>query len=103
MNLVSESNLWIGMNGASLVIILIMEKTIELHAVVYIYTWIKTGREPQNVVADHIINDLDSAALYLQEDKFIKLLRYRAGMPNLILSNITVDPNWDFPSLSPII
>ncbi len=36
-------------------------------------------------------------------DKSIKKLRDRVGMPNLILGNIEVDPNWDFPSLSPII
>jgi hypothetical protein len=36
-------------------------------------------------------------------DKSIKKLRDRVGMPNLILSEITVDPNWDFPTLSPII
>ena len=36
-------------------------------------------------------------------DKSVKLLRERVGMPNLILADITVDPNWDFPSLSPII
>jgi hypothetical protein len=36
-------------------------------------------------------------------DKSIKLLRDRVGMPNLILSNITADPDWDFPNLSPII
>ena len=36
-------------------------------------------------------------------DMSVKLLRDRAGMPNLILSDITADPNWDFPDLSPII
>lgn len=36
-------------------------------------------------------------------DKSIKLLRDRVGMPNLILSAITTDPNWNFPTLSPII
>ncbi len=36
-------------------------------------------------------------------DKTIKLLRDRVGMPNLVLSNITADPNWDFPALSPVI
>jgi hypothetical protein len=36
-------------------------------------------------------------------DKSIKKLRDRVGMPNLILSDITVDPKWDFPTLSPII
>lgn len=34
-------------------------------------------------------------------DKSINLLRDRAGMPHLILANITTDPNWEFPSLSP--
>src|SRR5690606_20259858 len=36
-------------------------------------------------------------------DKTIKKLRDRVGMPNLILTNITPDPKWDFPTLSPII
>ncbi|TKG88380.1 RagB/SusD family nutrient uptake outer membrane protein [Puteibacter caeruleilacunae] len=36
-------------------------------------------------------------------DQTINLLRARAGMPNLVISNITVDPNWDFPALSPVI
>src|SRR5690606_8244299 len=33
----------------------------------------------------------------------IKQLRDRIVMPNLELANITHDPNWDFPDLSPII
>lgn len=33
----------------------------------------------------------------------IKKLRDRVGMPNLILTNITPDPAWDFPTLSPLI
>lgn len=36
-------------------------------------------------------------------DKSIKLLRDRVGMPNLVLSSITTDPEWDFPTLTPII
>jgi hypothetical protein len=36
-------------------------------------------------------------------DLTIKKLRDRVAMPNLILANISVDPNWDFPALSPII
>jgi len=36
-------------------------------------------------------------------DKSIKLLRDRVGMPNLILAAVTADPEWDFPTLSPII
>lgn len=36
-------------------------------------------------------------------DRSIKLLRDRVGMPNLEIANITFDPNWDFPDLSPII
>jgi len=36
-------------------------------------------------------------------DMSIKKLRDRVGMPNLILSNITTDPRWNFPALSPII
>jgi len=36
-------------------------------------------------------------------DKTIKLLRNRVGMPNLDISNIQVDPNWNFPELSPVI
>jgi len=36
-------------------------------------------------------------------DVSINLLRSRAGMPNLNLATITVDPNWLFPTLTPII
>jgi hypothetical protein len=36
-------------------------------------------------------------------DKTIKKLRDRIGMPNLLLSGIETDPNWDFPALSPIL
>lgn len=36
-------------------------------------------------------------------DISIKSLRDRAGMPNLVLSDIPADPRWDFPGLSPII
>lgn len=36
-------------------------------------------------------------------DATIKKLRDRVGMPNLELSNITTDPDWEFPDLSPII
>ncbi|MCK9412890.1 MAG: RagB/SusD family nutrient uptake outer membrane protein [Prolixibacteraceae bacterium] len=36
-------------------------------------------------------------------DKSIKKLRDRVGMPNLVISNITNDPKWDFPTLSPVI
>lgn len=36
-------------------------------------------------------------------DRSIKLLRDRVGMPNLVLADITYDPNWDFPDLSPVI
>src|SRR5690606_12943119 len=36
-------------------------------------------------------------------DITIKKLRDRVGMPNLVLSSITVDPFWNFPSLSPVI
>ncbi|MEX2594335.1 MAG: RagB/SusD family nutrient uptake outer membrane protein [Anditalea sp.] len=36
-------------------------------------------------------------------DKSIKLLRDRVSMPNLILSDIQPDPNWQFPTLSPTI
>jgi hypothetical protein len=36
-------------------------------------------------------------------DKSIKLLRDRVGMPNLDLASIQNDPNWLFPSLSPVI
>jgi len=40
-----------------------------------------------------------------QEDvnKTIKKLRDRVDMPNLILDEITTDPNWNFPELSPVI
>ena len=36
-------------------------------------------------------------------DQSIKILRDRAGMPNLVLADITTDPDWDFPTLSPAI
>jgi starch-binding outer membrane protein, SusD/RagB family len=36
-------------------------------------------------------------------DLSIKKLRDRVGMPNLDLSSITADPDWDFPALSPVI
>jgi hypothetical protein len=36
-------------------------------------------------------------------DKTINLLRDRVGMIHLDMNNITADPDWDFPSLSPII
>lgn len=36
-------------------------------------------------------------------DKSINKLRQRVGMPNLGIAAITVDPNWEFPALSPVI
>lgn len=36
-------------------------------------------------------------------DRTINVLRDRVGMPHLMLNNITTDPDWKFPSLSPII
>ncbi|SHI54216.1 Starch-binding associating with outer membrane [Arenibacter nanhaiticus] len=36
-------------------------------------------------------------------DKTINVLRDRAGMPDLNIESITIDPNWQFPSLSPLI
>jgi hypothetical protein len=33
----------------------------------------------------------------------IKKLRDRVGMPNLDIANITADPAWDFPTLSPLL
>lgn len=36
-------------------------------------------------------------------DISIKKLRDRAGMPNLLINSIAVDPAWDFPELSPLI
>ena len=36
-------------------------------------------------------------------DISINKLRSRVGMPDLELDNITMDPNWDFPTLSPLI
>jgi hypothetical protein len=36
-------------------------------------------------------------------DKTINLLRDRVNMPHLKLNNITPDPNWEFPDLSPTI
>ena len=36
-------------------------------------------------------------------DNTINKLRTRADMPNLIIANITTDPNWLYPGLSPLI
>jgi len=36
-------------------------------------------------------------------DKSINKLRDRVNMPHLVLDNITTDPKWDFPTLSPLI
>jgi starch-binding outer membrane protein, SusD/RagB family len=36
-------------------------------------------------------------------DRSIKPLRDRVGMPNLLIGSIVADPNWEFPTLSPII
>ncbi len=36
-------------------------------------------------------------------DISVKKLRDRVGMPNLVISDITPDPAWDFPALSPVI
>jgi len=36
-------------------------------------------------------------------DISINILRDRVDMPNLNIASITADPNWDFPSLSPVI
>ncbi len=36
-------------------------------------------------------------------DMSVKKLRDRVAMPNLILSDISVDPGWNFPDLSPAI
>ncbi|MEN8230175.1 MAG: RagB/SusD family nutrient uptake outer membrane protein [Bacteroidota bacterium] len=36
-------------------------------------------------------------------DISLKLLRDRVGMPNLDMANISVDPDWDFPTLPPLI
>lgn len=36
-------------------------------------------------------------------DISVNKLRSRVGMPNLEITNIAIDPNWDFPTLSPII
>ncbi len=36
-------------------------------------------------------------------DITVNLLRDRVGMVHLDLSNITADPDWDFPDLSPVI
>lgn len=36
-------------------------------------------------------------------DRSIKLIRDRVGMPNLVLASIATDPDWDFPTLSPVI
>ncbi len=36
-------------------------------------------------------------------DNSINLLRARAGMPDLVIANISTDPNWLYPGLSPVI
>lgn len=36
-------------------------------------------------------------------DRSVNLLRDRVGMPHLELGNITTDPNWKYPDLSPLI
>lgn len=36
-------------------------------------------------------------------DLSINILRERVGMPHMVLGSIPTDPDWDFPSLSPII
>ena len=36
-------------------------------------------------------------------DRTINMIRDRVGMTHLEMSNITTDPEWDFPSLSPVI
>jgi starch-binding outer membrane protein, SusD/RagB family len=36
-------------------------------------------------------------------DKTVNAIRDRVGMIHLDMSNITIDPNWDFPTLSPVI
>jgi hypothetical protein len=36
-------------------------------------------------------------------DRSINLIRDRVGMIHLDISNITADPNWEFPNLSPVI
>ena len=36
-------------------------------------------------------------------DMSINVLRSRVGMPDLEIDNITTDPNWNFPTLSPLI
>lgn len=36
-------------------------------------------------------------------DRSIKPLRDRVGMPNLLMASIVTDPNWDFPTLTPVI
>ncbi|WP_316814115.1 RagB/SusD family nutrient uptake outer membrane protein [Pedobacter heparinus] len=44
------------------------------------------------------LNELNQADI----DLTINKLRKRAGMPNLLISTIITDPNWQFPGLSPI-
>ncbi|GAB3666296.1 RagB/SusD family nutrient uptake outer membrane protein [Echinicola sediminis] len=58
--------------------------------------------------AEALLNFAEAKAelgVITQEDinKSIKLLRDRVGMPNLVLSEITTDPDWHFPDLSPVI
>ncbi len=43
--------------------------------------------------------------LLSQDDlnKSVNLLRRRVQMPDLVMGSITVDPAWDFPTLTPVL
>ena len=58
--------------------------------------------------AEVLLNYIEAAAelgvvTQSDVDLTIKKLRDRVAMPNLVISNITTDSNWDFPTLSPLI
>lgn len=58
--------------------------------------------------AEVLLNYIEAAvelgiATQTDVDLTIKKLRDRAGMPNLVVTNIVTDSNWDFPALSPLI
>lgn len=68
------------------------------------------GEEPSILFryAEVLLNYVEAKAelddiTQIDIDKTVKLLRDRVGMPNINVGSITRDPDWDFPTLSPII
>lgn len=84
---------------------------------------LKKGLEPHNLIPEkafgeisHVLFRYAEALLNFAEAKAelgtltqsdvdisINVLRDRVNMPHLNINNITADPNWDFPNLSPAI